>query len=58
MRLISITPDYYGLSDRDLELARQIPAVARELGMLADPAAVQTVEATIDALVNREVMPF
>ena len=58
VRLISITPDYYGLSDRDLELARQISAVARELGMLADPAAVQTVEVTIDALVSREVMPF
>jgi 4a-hydroxytetrahydrobiopterin dehydratase len=58
VRLISITPDYHGLSDRDLELARQISAVARELGMLADPAAVQTVEVTIDALVTREVMPF
>ena len=58
VRLISITPDYHGLSDRDLELARQISAVARELGMLADPAAVQTVEVTIDALVSREVMPF
>ena len=58
VRLISITPDYYGLSDRDLELARQISAVARELGMLADPTLVQTVEVTIDALVSREVMPF
>jgi 4a-hydroxytetrahydrobiopterin dehydratase len=58
VRLISITPDYRGLSDRDLELARQISAVARELGMLADPAAVQTVEVTIDAPVAREVMPF
>jgi 4a-hydroxytetrahydrobiopterin dehydratase len=58
VRLISITPDYHGLSERDLELARQISAVARELGMLADPAAVQTVEVTIDALVSTEVMPF
>jgi 4a-hydroxytetrahydrobiopterin dehydratase len=58
VRLATVTDDYYGLSERDLELARQISAVARELGMLADPSAVQTVEVTIDALVSRELMPF
>lgn len=58
MRLITITHDYYGLSERDVELARQISAVARELGVPADPSAVQTVEVTIDALVGPEVMPF
>src|SRR6188768_3903287 len=31
VRLITVTPDCYGLSDRDLELARQISAVARQL---------------------------
>ena len=40
VRLITITHDYYGLSERDIELARQISAVARELGVLADPSAV------------------
>ena len=58
MRLITIADDYYGLSERDLELARQISAVARELGVPADPSAVQTVQVTIDALVGPEVMPF
>jgi 4a-hydroxytetrahydrobiopterin dehydratase len=29
VRLITITPDHYGLSERDVELARQISAVAR-----------------------------
>jgi hypothetical protein len=29
----------YGLSERDVELARQISAVARELGVPADPSA-------------------
>jgi 4a-hydroxytetrahydrobiopterin dehydratase len=58
VRLITITHDYYGLSERDVELARQISAVARELGVLADPSAVQTVQVTIDALVGPEVMPF
>jgi 4a-hydroxytetrahydrobiopterin dehydratase len=58
VRLITITDDYYGLSERDVELARQISAVARELGVAADPSAVQTVQVTIDALVGAEVMPF
>jgi hypothetical protein len=58
VRLITITHDYYGLSERDVELAREISAVARELDVLADPSAVQTVQVTIDALVGAEVMPF
>ena len=58
VRLITITHDYYGLSERDVELARQISAAARELDMPADPTAVQTVQITIDALVPPEVLPF
>jgi 4a-hydroxytetrahydrobiopterin dehydratase len=58
VRPITITDDYYGLSARDLELARQISAVARELGVSADASAMQTVQVTIDALVGPEVMPF
>src|SRR5829696_2009295 len=58
VRLITATPDYFGLSDRDLDLARQISAVARDLGVPADPSAVQTVLVTIDALVHPRVMPF
>jgi 4a-hydroxytetrahydrobiopterin dehydratase len=58
VRLITITPDYSGLSERDVELAQQISAVARELGVRADPSAVQTVQVTVDALVGPEVMPF
>jgi 4a-hydroxytetrahydrobiopterin dehydratase len=58
VRLITITDDYYGLSERDLELARRISAVAHELGVAADPSAVQTVQVTIDALVGAEVLPF
>jgi 4a-hydroxytetrahydrobiopterin dehydratase len=58
VRLITITHDHCGLSERDVELARQISAVARELGVPADPSAVQTVQVTIDALVGPDVMPF
>jgi 4a-hydroxytetrahydrobiopterin dehydratase len=58
VRLITITRDYYGLSERDLKLARQISSTARELGVPADPSAVQTVQVSIDALVIPEVLPF
>jgi 4a-hydroxytetrahydrobiopterin dehydratase len=58
VRLITISPGYYGLTDRDIELARQISAAARELGMPADPTAVQNVQVSIDALVTPEVLPF
>jgi 4a-hydroxytetrahydrobiopterin dehydratase len=58
VRLITIAHDYYGLSKRDVELARQISAMARKLGVSADPSAVQTVLVSIDALVSPAVMPF
>ena len=58
VRLITIADDYCGLSERDVELARQISAVARKMGVSADPSAVQTVQVTIDALVSPAVMPF
>src|SRR5262249_25395597 len=58
VRLVTITPHYFGLSGRDVELARQISAVAGKLGVSADPSAVQTLQVTIDALVGPEVKPF
>jgi 4a-hydroxytetrahydrobiopterin dehydratase len=58
IRLITITQEAGGLTRRDLELARQISAVARELGAPADPSVLQTVQVSVDALVSAEVMPF
>ena len=58
VRLITLAQDYFGMSEREVELARQISAVARDLGFPADPSTVQTVQVTIDALVIPEVMPF
>ncbi len=52
------TYDFDGLRERDVELARQISAAARQLDVPADPTAVQTVQVAIDALVGSEVMPF
>ncbi len=53
-----VTHDVGGLSTRDVDLARQISVAARELGVPADPTAVQQVNLTIDALVRADVMPF
>jgi 4a-hydroxytetrahydrobiopterin dehydratase len=50
--------DVDGLSGRDVELARRISAVARELGVAADPSALQWVNVTIDALVGADLRPF
>lgn len=53
-----MTDELGGLSQRDVEMARQISAAARELSVPADPAAVQTVQVTIDTLASPQVMPF
>jgi 4a-hydroxytetrahydrobiopterin dehydratase len=58
VRLITYTADLFGLTDRDLELARAISALAREHGLRADPARLQTVQVTIDALDSAAVLPF
>ncbi|MFD9029707.1 VOC family protein [Streptomyces sp. NPDC059567] len=58
VRLITIAGDYYGLTEGDVELARQISGVARTLRIPADPSAVQTVQVTVDALAGPEVVAF
>jgi 4a-hydroxytetrahydrobiopterin dehydratase len=58
VRLITISDDYYGMSRRDVELARRISAVAREQGVPADPAAVQALLVIPGAPVTADVMPF
>src|SRR5437773_1391429 len=56
VRLITITEDYYGLVERHVELARRISAAARDLNIPADISGVQSVQVTIDALANRDVI--
>jgi 4a-hydroxytetrahydrobiopterin dehydratase len=58
VRLVTITDDHFGMSQRDVELARQISAVARDQGLSADPAAVQSLLVIPGATVTAEVMPF
>jgi 4a-hydroxytetrahydrobiopterin dehydratase len=58
VRLLTAEGDYYGMSRRDVELAGRISAVARGLGLPADPAAVQSLIVIPGATVTAEVMPF
>jgi 4a-hydroxytetrahydrobiopterin dehydratase len=46
------------LTSRDATQARRISAAAANLGLIADPSAVQLVAVTIDALVAADVLPF
>jgi 4a-hydroxytetrahydrobiopterin dehydratase len=52
-----ITPGV-GLSDLDLELARQISSAAAKLGLAAKPSAVQQIELAFDAADRPAVMQF
>jgi len=58
VRLITVTEDYYGVSRRDIELARQISAAARQLGLSAEPSALQSLLVIPGATATAEVMPF
>jgi 4a-hydroxytetrahydrobiopterin dehydratase len=58
VRLLTTTDDWYGVSQRDLDLARQIAAVAHEQGLSADPSAIQSLLIVPGAPNVAEVMPF
>jgi 4a-hydroxytetrahydrobiopterin dehydratase len=47
-----------GLSEREVALAQQISAAARELDVPIDPTFLQNVQIAIDALVIPDVLPF
>jgi 4a-hydroxytetrahydrobiopterin dehydratase len=58
VRLLTVANDYYGMSQRDVDLARRISAAARGLGLAADPSAVQSVLVIPGAASTAEIMPF
>ena len=59
VRLLTAGDDWWGMSRRDVELARRISAVAAELGLSADPSFTQSVEPiVIGAIDIKKVMPF
>jgi 4a-hydroxytetrahydrobiopterin dehydratase len=58
VRLITIADGYYGMGTLDVEVARQVSAIAREQGIPADPSLVQSVLVIPGAPVVADVMPF
>jgi 4a-hydroxytetrahydrobiopterin dehydratase len=58
VRLITVGDDHYGMSQRDVDLARQISGVARAHGLSADPSSVQSLLVIPGAPVTADVMPF
>lgn len=52
------THEVNGLSQRDVDLARQISMAARTLGLSPDPSALQDVQISIDALDVAAIRPF
>ena len=58
VHMITVTSDYFGPSRRDVELARQVSAAARGLGLVADPSAVQSLLIIPGATNTAEVFPF
>jgi 4a-hydroxytetrahydrobiopterin dehydratase len=58
VRMITFAKDYAGMTQRHVELAREISAVARRLGLSADPSSIQTISIIPGATSRAEVMPF
>jgi 4a-hydroxytetrahydrobiopterin dehydratase len=60
VRLTTINAGLYfcGYSARSVEVARQVSAAARGLGLPTDPTRVQHIQVSIDALAIANVMPF
>ncbi len=58
VRLLTIAEDWMGPSQRDVEAARRISAVAHEHGLAADPSAVQSVLIIPGGPSTAEMMPF
>ena len=58
VRLLTTATDYWGVSQRDIELARQVSVLARDQGLVADPTVVQTFLVIPGAPDITQVMPF
>jgi 4a-hydroxytetrahydrobiopterin dehydratase len=58
VRLLTRSDDYWGMGERDIEVARRISDVAREQGLAGDPMAVQTLIMIPGSPRPADVMPF
>lgn len=58
VRLVTLRDDLMSMTDRDLELAQQISALAQERGLASEPALTQSVLIIPGAPNIKDVMPF
>jgi 4a-hydroxytetrahydrobiopterin dehydratase len=58
VRLVTVTDDLFGLSTRDLAWAQGISSVARERGLRADPAKIQSFLLIVGSHGDAAVLPF
>ncbi len=58
VRVISLSHDYMGMTATDVEVAQRISALGRDLGLAADPSAIQGLLVIPGASDIRQVMPF
>jgi 4a-hydroxytetrahydrobiopterin dehydratase len=58
VRLISVSPDYLGMTDTDVETAQRISGLGREQALAADPAGIQALLVIPGAPDIGKVMPF
>jgi 4a-hydroxytetrahydrobiopterin dehydratase len=58
VRLISVVGDHFGMTERDVEVAQQISAVTRDLGLSPDPSKLQSLLVIPGAPDVAGVMPF
>jgi 4a-hydroxytetrahydrobiopterin dehydratase len=58
VRLLTTGEDWYGMTRRDVRLAGQISAAAREIGLQGDPSDVQSFLVVPGATDTAAVMPF
>lgn len=56
--LLAFKGEHFGLVQRDLDLARSIAAAADEMGLAADPSAIQSLSIIPGATERRAIMPF
>ena len=58
LNVVLMSHDVFGVTPRDVDLARAISAAAADLGVAADPAAVSVVEIALDTPDYETVKPF
>lgn len=58
VRLVTVTDDYFGMTEHDVELARKVSRIAKDQGLSSDPSVVQSLLIIPGAPITADVLPF